>query len=122
MPRAAAVIRYPGKRGTVWKIKYADADGRQVKETLGPERDGWTRQKAEAELRERLVRVERRSYRRPKPLTFGEYAETWFTEGRLVAGGSRARSASTGAWRGAWSSTSAATDSGRSARAISPNT
>jgi hypothetical protein len=81
MPRGSAVIRYDGKRGTVWRIKYRDATGRQIKETLGPEGDGWTRQKSDAELRERLVRVEGRNYRRPAPLTFGEYAERWFTEG-----------------------------------------
>jgi integrase len=81
MPSGAAVIRYDGKRGVVWRIKYADADGRQVMETLGPEREGWTERKAEAELRERLVRVERRGWRRPAPLTFSEYAETWFSEG-----------------------------------------
>jgi integrase len=77
----AAVIRYEGKRGVVWRIKYRDADGRQVKETVGAERDGWTHRKAEAELRERLVRVERKGYRRPKPLMFGDYAKTWLEEG-----------------------------------------
>lgn len=81
MPRAAAVVRYEGARGTVWRIKFADADGRQVMETLGPERDGWTKKKAEAELRERLVKVERRGWRKPAPLTFAEYAGTWFAEG-----------------------------------------
>lgn len=81
MPRGSAVIRYDGKRGTVWRIKYADADVRQVMETVGSEREGWTQRKAEAELRERLVRVERKSYRRPQPLTFAEYAKTWFAEG-----------------------------------------
>jgi integrase len=81
MPSGACVIRYAGKRGVVFRIKYADAEGRQVMETLGPEREGWTERKAEAELRERLVRVERRGWRRPAPLTFSEYAETWFSEG-----------------------------------------
>ena len=81
MPRGAAVVRYEGKRGVVWRVKYADADGKQVMETVGAERDGVTRKQAEAELRERLVRVERKSYRRPKPMTFGDYAETWFSEG-----------------------------------------
>jgi integrase len=81
MPSGACVVRYDGKRGTVWRIKYADAEGRQVMETLGPERQGWTEKKARAELRERLVRVERRGWRRPAPLTFSEYAETWFSEG-----------------------------------------
>jgi integrase len=81
MPTGAAIVRYAGKRGVTWRIKYADADGKQVMETLGAEREGWTEKKARAELRERLVRVERRGWRRPRPLTFGEYAETWFSEG-----------------------------------------
>jgi integrase len=82
MPRGSAVIRYEGRRGVVWRVKFVDADGKQVQETLGPERDGWTRKKAEAELRERLVRVERKAYRHPKPMTFGTYRETWFEEGQ----------------------------------------
>ena len=82
MPSGACVVRYAGKRGVVWRIKYADAEGRQVMETLGPEREGWTERKAEAELRERLVRVERRGWRKPAPLTFTEYAKTWFEEGK----------------------------------------
>jgi hypothetical protein len=55
-------------------------------ETLGPERDGWTARKAKAELRERLVRVERRGWRRPAPLTFAEYAKTWQSEGERRRG------------------------------------
>jgi hypothetical protein len=82
MPKGAAVIRYEGKRGVVWRVKYRDASGKQVMETLGAERHGVTRKQAEAELRERLVRVDRKGYRRPAPLTFEEYAETWFTEGK----------------------------------------
>ena len=81
MPRGAAVIPYDGKRGRVWRIKYVDADGRQCMETIGSEREGWTRQKAEAELRERLVRVERKGWRKPAALAFSDYAETWFAEG-----------------------------------------
>lgn len=81
MPRGSAVIRYPGVRAVVWRIKYRDADGRQVQETLGREADGWTRRKAEAELRERLVRVERKGYRQPKLLTFASYSQTWLSEG-----------------------------------------
>jgi integrase len=80
MPRGSAVVRYDGKRGTVWRIKYADADGKQVMETVGAERDGWTQTKAEAELRERLVRVERKGYRRPGRMTFGPYARTWLAQ------------------------------------------
>ena len=86
MPRGAALIPYHGKRGTVWRIKYADAEGRQVMETVGAERDGVTRKQAEAELRERLVRVDRKGYRRPRALTFGEYAETWFGAGKRSQG------------------------------------
>jgi integrase len=82
----AAVIEYDGKRGKVFRIKYRDASGQQVKETVGAERDGWTRRKAEAELRERLVRVERKGYQRPKPLTFGDYARTWLAEGARSQG------------------------------------
>jgi integrase len=82
MPRGACVIPYKGKRGVVWRVKYADADGKQVMETVGAERDGVTRKRAEAELRERLVRVERKGYRRPKALTFGEYADTWLEESK----------------------------------------
>jgi integrase len=86
MPSGAAVIRYAGARGVVWRVKYLDAAGKQVMETLGPEREGWTRTKANAELRERLVRVERKGYRRPDRLTFGEYATTWFSEGAARRG------------------------------------
>lgn len=81
MKRGAAVVRYEGKRGVVYRIKYPDADGKQVMETLGREADGWNERKAKAELRERLVRVERRGYRRPKRTTFCEYAATWLSEG-----------------------------------------
>ena len=86
MPSSACAIRYAGKRGVVWRIKWADADGKQVQETIGAERDGVTRKQAEAELRERLVRVERKAYRRPRALTFGEWADTWFEEGKTRRG------------------------------------
>lgn len=79
MPSGACVIRYDGKRGVVWRIKYADADGRQVMETVGREPDV-TRKRAEAELRERLVRVEQKQYRRPEPLTFAVAAKRWRVE------------------------------------------
>jgi integrase len=80
MPSGACLVRYAGKRGVTWRIKYADAAGRQVMETLGREADGWTERRAEAELRERLVRVERQRYRRPPPLTFAAFAERWVDE------------------------------------------
>jgi len=80
MPSPGVVI-YEGRRGRVFRIKYRDAAGKQVMETLGAEREGWNDRKAAAELRERRVRVERGGYRRPGPLTFRSYAETWFREG-----------------------------------------
>ena len=81
MPSGSGVICYAGKRGVVWRIKYRDADGKQQMETVGAERDGITRKHAQAELRERLVKVERGGYRRPAPTSFKSYAETWFAEG-----------------------------------------
>src|SRR5215204_1852731 len=84
MPRGAAVIPYRCRRGVVWRIKYVDADGRQVKETVGGERDGVTEKQARSELRERLVRVERKGYRRPRALSFTAYADTWFVEGKAL--------------------------------------
>jgi integrase len=74
MPRGSAVIRYDGKRGTVWRIKYADADGRQVMETLGSERGGWTEKKSERALGAKLSEVER-GMRKPRRRTFGDLLE-----------------------------------------------
>lgn len=71
MPSGAAVVRYEGTRGVVWRIKFADADGRQSMETLGREVDGWSRQKAERELGKRLDAVEK-GMRKPKRRTFGD--------------------------------------------------
>lgn len=71
MPRGAAVIPYHGKRGTTWRIKYADADGQQIMETLGREADGWNRRKAERALGAKLAEVER-GMRKPRRRTFGD--------------------------------------------------
>src|SRR5512132_1736243 len=75
--RGAAVIRYEGKRGVVWRIKYEDASGQQVKETLGSERNGWTRERARGELEERLVDVRREQLTKPAKSTFAEFAREW---------------------------------------------
>jgi integrase len=75
------VIEYDGKRGTVFRIKYRDADGKQVMETVGAKRDGFTRRKAEAALRDRLVKVEQHGWRKPTVIRFRDYAERWFVEG-----------------------------------------
>src|SRR5689334_133535 len=79
MPSGAAIIKYAGKRGTVWYVKYRDAGGRQVKERLGRADEGWTKRQAEAELRHRLSDVERDGYRRPERVTFAALAEEWVT-------------------------------------------
>jgi Phage integrase, N-terminal SAM-like domain len=77
---SGSVIEYRGKRGVVWRIKYPDASGRQVMETLGPERDGWTERKAKAALQDRLSDVRRKAYLKPKALTFRGYVSKWFEQ------------------------------------------
>jgi integrase len=72
-----SVWRYQTKRGgVVWRIRYRDAAGRRVLETLGPE-PTWTKTRAQAELRSRLVDIERDHYRRPDRTTFTDYATEW---------------------------------------------
>jgi integrase len=73
------VWRYEGARGVVWRIRYRDAAGRRVLETLGREPE-WDRKRAEVELRRRLVDVERDGYRKPEKLTFAAFAERWLSE------------------------------------------
>jgi integrase len=81
-----SVIRYDGVRGVVWRIKYVAGDGRPVMETLGRERDGWDRARAEDALEERLIAVRQREYRPPKPVTFAAWADDWFRQGELTLG------------------------------------
>jgi integrase len=71
--------RYEGPRGVAWRIRYRDATGRRVLETLGKE-PVWNRARAERELRRRLVDVERDGYRKPERITFAEFAERWFND------------------------------------------
>ena len=73
MPRGAAVIRYEGPRGVSWKVKYLDADGRQVKETLGREPE-WDRRRAERTLGVRLADVDK-GMRKPVRRTFDHLAD-----------------------------------------------
>lgn len=77
MRDGACVIRYDGKRGVVWRLKYRDADGRQVQETLGGSADGWSERKAKAELRARLTDVDRDGLRRVDPTLFEAFAREW---------------------------------------------
>jgi integrase len=78
LPSGACVLRYEGVRGVTWKVKYRDADGKQVKETVGSERDGWTRQKAERELGKRLDAVEK-GMRKPRRRVFGDLLDEFET-------------------------------------------
>jgi integrase len=78
MPRGAAVVRYEGKRGAVWRIKYRDAAGRQVLETLGPE-PLWTERMAQRELGKRLAAVDE-GFRKPDRVTFAEFADRFVTD------------------------------------------
>jgi integrase len=77
VPDGACVIRYAGARGVVWRIKFRDADGHQHTETLGRADDGWTKRKAEQELRARLTDVDRHGLRRPRAVTFSSFADGW---------------------------------------------
>jgi integrase len=73
------VWRYDGKRGTTWRIRYRDAAGRRVLETLGKE-PTWNRKRAEQELRRRLVDIERDGYIAPEKITLAAFCERWLTE------------------------------------------
>jgi hypothetical protein len=77
MPSGSCVLKYQGKRGTVWRIKFKDASGRQVKETVGKASEGWTKRKAEAVLRARLTDVAREGYVKPEAVSFETFARGW---------------------------------------------
>lgn len=77
--RWGRVWRYEGKRGVVWRIRYRDATGRRILETLGKEPE-WNRKRSQTELRRRLVDVERDGYRKPEPTTFAAFADRWLEE------------------------------------------
>ena len=77
MPAGACIIKRTGPRGSVWYVKYTDASSRQVKERLGRVDEGWTKRRAEAELRARVVAVEKDGYKRPDPVTFETFASEW---------------------------------------------
>ncbi len=74
-----AVWCYRGKRGTIWRIRYRDASGRRILETLGKE-PTWNRRLAERELRSRIVDVERDGYQKPTKVTFANFAQQWLEE------------------------------------------
>jgi integrase len=78
MPRGASVVRYQGKHGAVWRIRYRDAAGRQVQETLGHE-PPWTERKAQRELGKRLAAVAE-GFRKPDRITFSDFADRFVRE------------------------------------------
>jgi hypothetical protein len=78
VPHGAGVIRHQGRRAAVWRIKYRDATGRAVMETLGREPQ-WTRRKAERELGKRLAAVEE-GWRKPDKLTFATFSKRFQDE------------------------------------------
>ncbi|MCY4086969.1 MAG: N-terminal phage integrase SAM-like domain-containing protein [Actinomycetia bacterium] len=80
MPDGAAVVRYQGRHGTSWRIKFKDATGRQVMQTLGREAEGWTEQKAEREFGKRLPLVHRERWRQPDEITFETFADRFMNE------------------------------------------
>jgi integrase len=74
-----AIWRYQGPRGVVWRIRYRDATGKRILETLGTEPE-WTRSRAKTELRRRLVDVEREGYRRPEHTHLADFARSWLAD------------------------------------------
>lgn len=74
-----ALWRYPGPRGVIWRIRYRDASGRRVLETLGPE-PAWNKRRAAAELRRRQVDVERAGYQRPTEIRLADFARAWLSD------------------------------------------
>lgn len=77
--REGTVIRYKSRRGTIWRIRYLDAAGNKVQETLGAE-PAWTEKRARQELRNRMTDVAREGYRASPAITFAEFAETWMQD------------------------------------------
>jgi integrase len=81
MPSGSGVIEYRCANGdTTYRVKFRDSEGRQVQETLGRKSEGWSKRKADVELRDRLNKVEKRSWRKPEKVTLAEYADTWLKE------------------------------------------
>ncbi len=80
MPSGTCVLRYEGARGVTWSIKFRGVDGRQVRERLGREAEGWNSQRAERELGKRLDRVERDRWRKPTDETLTALVDEFLDE------------------------------------------
>jgi integrase len=78
-PKWGRVWRYEGPRGVSWRIRYRDASGRRILETLGQE-PAWNRKRAQTELRRRLVDVERDGYQKPERTLFADFAQQWLSD------------------------------------------
>jgi integrase len=76
--KGPAVIRYQGTRAATWRLRYRDAAGRTVYETLGRE-PAWNRKRAERELGKRLAAVDD-GYRKPNRSTFAAFCIRFFDE------------------------------------------
>lgn len=78
--REGYVVRYKRRDGVVvWRMRYRDAAGHRVQETLGPE-PAWTEKRARQALRDRMTDVARDGYRVPPTMMFTEFAEEWFRD------------------------------------------
>ena len=66
MPSGACVIRYEGARGVTWRVNYRDADGVRVRETVGSERDGIDRNRADAAPENRMLGVPESGTKEPE--------------------------------------------------------
>ena len=75
-----SVVQYAGKRGMVYRIKYRDASGKQVQETLGRPEDGWSERKAKQALKNRLADVDREGFVKPAKTTFAELAQRYMDD------------------------------------------
>jgi integrase len=73
--RSGGVVRYEGARGVVWRIRYADADGRRICETVGSECDGVSARMAEDALIAAMADVRRERKRAVQPARFADFAE-----------------------------------------------
>jgi integrase len=91
---SGCILEYPWKNGDVsYRIQFYDANGKQVTQTVGRASEGWHRRKkgeksVEAFLRKRISEVDK-GYKRPKPMTFGIYADRWLEESQLPKGWSK---------------------------------
>jgi integrase len=75
-----SVVRYEGKRGTVYRIKYRDASGKQVQETLGNARDGWSERRANQALTNKLADVDRENFVKPAKTSFEDLARRYLND------------------------------------------